>query len=379
MAVQDFVGASPVSGDDFRNVIGHFTSGVTVITTESEGVQYGSTASAVSSLSTEPPMVLICLNESSSTRAAIAESQAFAVNILAEEQDDLAMRFASKNPDKFDPAQVAVDTDAATGQPYLSDSLAVITAKVVETVRGGTHSVFLGLVQTAKSREGTPLAYYRGQFGRLELTAAEDVRDQVLARIMDGRLTPGAKIDTNSLQEELGARGAIVQVALGLLYADGFVEEAEDGFAPPRITVESIIDSIRARATIELGAIDRIVDGGRPEDLELLRTRLSEWVPASSSPQWDQRHDHGMTFHETLVSLAGSAALVTSYRQLSIPSVLARAFRGYALSDADESYGDDHATLVDALERGDRDGAKSIVNRHSERVIAGAVDVIMAG
>ena len=85
----------------FRDVIGRFASGVTVITVEAGGEALGTTASAVSSLSLEPPMVLICMNKSSSTGQAIASARTFAINILADDQGDLARRFAVKAADKF--------------------------------------------------------------------------------------------------------------------------------------------------------------------------------------------------------------------------------------------------------------------------------------
>src|ERR1700736_5661352 len=89
--------------EEFRDVIGHFASGVTVITASHDGEYKGTTASAVSSLSLEPPMVLICLNKESSTARAVAAAGRFAVNILGEDQADEAMRFAKRaaTGDKF--------------------------------------------------------------------------------------------------------------------------------------------------------------------------------------------------------------------------------------------------------------------------------------
>src|SRR6185436_18228365 len=87
-------GQRSLSAGEFRAVIGHFASGVTVITTVDEGVPFGTTASAVSSLSLEPPMLLICMNRSSTTGQAIHRSRSFAVNILGEHQAELAGHFA---------------------------------------------------------------------------------------------------------------------------------------------------------------------------------------------------------------------------------------------------------------------------------------------
>jgi len=92
----------------FRDVIGRFASGVTVITTSAGGVAFGTTASAVSSLSADPPMLLVCLNKTSETGRAVAEAGVFGVNILAEGQEELAYKFATKGVGKFD--GVAVET-----------------------------------------------------------------------------------------------------------------------------------------------------------------------------------------------------------------------------------------------------------------------------
>lgn len=154
----------PLTPQAFRDVIGHFASGVTVITTTLDGVRHGTTASAVSSLSLEPPMLLVCMNRSSATGQALLRSGAFAVNILGEGDDELARRFAGKGDDKF--AGVAVDT-GEHGQPLLLDALAQLVCRVTQQVEVGTHIVFFAEVHEATARPGEPLAYYRGKFGRL--------------------------------------------------------------------------------------------------------------------------------------------------------------------------------------------------------------------
>lgn len=154
----------PLTPQAFRDVIGHFASGVTVITTRLDGVLHGTTASAVSSLSLEPPMLLIAMNRTSVTGAAVLESGAFAVNILGEGADELARRFASKGEDKFDGVDVTLGDH---GQPLLVDALAQLVCRVTQQVEVATHVVFLAEVHEATARPGAPLAYYRGKFGRL--------------------------------------------------------------------------------------------------------------------------------------------------------------------------------------------------------------------
>lgn len=155
-----------LSPDEFRDVIGHFATGVTVVTALHDGRPYGTTASAVTSLSLEPPMLLVCMNKESATGAAMDASGQFGVNILEEGQADLAVRFATKASDKFDGVPT---TTGAWGEPLLAEALATLECRVVERTTGGTHVVFFGEVEHAAARSGAPLAYFRGRFGRLEL------------------------------------------------------------------------------------------------------------------------------------------------------------------------------------------------------------------
>jgi flavin reductase (DIM6/NTAB) family NADH-FMN oxidoreductase RutF len=159
--------ARSLTSDEFRDVISHFASGVTVITALHDGRPYGTTASAVTSLSLEPPMLLICMNKQSETGRAVAQSKRFGVNILGADQVDLAERFAQKGSDKF--AGVPV-TPGEWGEPLFDEALATLECHVAEETTGGTHYVFLAEVDSGAARGGAPLAYFKGKFGRLELT-----------------------------------------------------------------------------------------------------------------------------------------------------------------------------------------------------------------
>ena len=154
----------------FREVVGHFTTGVAVITTCQDGRRFGVTASAVSSLSLAPPMLLACLNQRLPTCEALGAAGAFVVNILDERQGDLALRFATRQPDKF--AGLEVD-EGALGLPLIPEALAHLECRVAGRVDAGTHTVFLGEVQSARACGGSasPLAYFRGAFGRFERAA----------------------------------------------------------------------------------------------------------------------------------------------------------------------------------------------------------------
>jgi len=135
---------------------------VTVVTAADSGRHFGTTVSAVSSVSLEPPTLLVCLNRTSRTGVVVDRSRQFAVNILGVGQGDLARRFATDRDDKFD--GVEFDT-GLFGVPLLRDAIAHIECTVCETATSGTHTVFFGEVQRAERFEGEPILYYRGQVG----------------------------------------------------------------------------------------------------------------------------------------------------------------------------------------------------------------------
>lgn len=154
----------PSFADRFRQAIGRFASGVTIVTTQVGDRLYGATVAAIASISVDPPMVMACLNRASSTGMAMRHSGKFALNILPEGADDVARKFACQNEDKFAGVDVAI---SAAGYPLLEQALAHITAEVTREVEVATHIAFFGEVHEVGFRAGRPLAYYRGRFTRL--------------------------------------------------------------------------------------------------------------------------------------------------------------------------------------------------------------------
>jgi flavin reductase (DIM6/NTAB) family NADH-FMN oxidoreductase RutF len=143
-----------------------FASSVTVITNKGpDGVVRGLTASAFCSVSLDPRLCLISVDNRSESIASITESGAFVVNILSVEQEDISRRFASKIPDKFEgiPYRLGPETDA----PILDGVLAWIECKVYETVVAGDHTVFIGESLDGTSNDGLPLVYYRSEYRQL--------------------------------------------------------------------------------------------------------------------------------------------------------------------------------------------------------------------
>jgi flavin reductase (DIM6/NTAB) family NADH-FMN oxidoreductase RutF len=149
----------------FRQVLGHFPTGVTVITaTGSEGRPAGFAVGSFFSVSLEPPLVGFCAGKASSSWPGIRSAGAFCVNILAEDQEAVCRQFSSKVDDKF--AGLGW-TPASSGSPKLADVLAWIDCDIEAIHDAGDHEICLGRVRELKvERENGPLLFYRGGYGQ---------------------------------------------------------------------------------------------------------------------------------------------------------------------------------------------------------------------
>ena len=158
-----------VGVDDFKKAMQLWASGVTVVTTHSEkfGIQ-GMTVTAFSSVSINPPQVLVCINESADTGAGIQESQCFVVNVLSSTQQDASNQFAggSSQEQRFENTSW---TAGIAGAPILENSIMSLECKVIEKIHAGTHWIIIGEVQDCACRAGEPLLYYRGAYQQLML------------------------------------------------------------------------------------------------------------------------------------------------------------------------------------------------------------------
>ena len=157
---------SPVSPDEFRAVLGRFPSGVTVVTTKAaDGSDQGMTVSAFSSVSLEPPLVLICIEKTASVYDALTTSKGFVVNVLSAKQEQVARRFAIVDIDRFEGVGF---TRSSRGYAILEDVLAVIECDRISMFEAGDHTVIIGQVEATRAETGTPLLYYRGGYAQLE-------------------------------------------------------------------------------------------------------------------------------------------------------------------------------------------------------------------
>jgi flavin reductase (DIM6/NTAB) family NADH-FMN oxidoreductase RutF len=145
----------------FRQAISRFATGVTVVTTNTDAGPAGMTASAFSSLSLEPLLLLVCISNRLPTHAALEQSRRFAVNVLGEEDDWVARRFATPNPNKF----AGLDVTHEAGVPVLHRAIAHFVCDVHERIAGGDHSIFIGAVrECSHDDQRRPLLYFGSAF-----------------------------------------------------------------------------------------------------------------------------------------------------------------------------------------------------------------------
>jgi flavin reductase (DIM6/NTAB) family NADH-FMN oxidoreductase RutF len=154
-----------ISPDDFRRVLSHFASGVTIVTTcDGEQRPTGLTASAFCSVSLDPPLILICVDHKSQSFPHLRESGRFAINILHQGHEQLSRRFASTRLDKFDGVAFTMGT---VGVPLIDAALAYLECRTVSAHVEGDHTIFVGRVEAVGVGEGEPLLYYGGRYHRL--------------------------------------------------------------------------------------------------------------------------------------------------------------------------------------------------------------------
>lgn len=169
-------GAAPAAKKDvavdaqlYRDAMRQHAGAVTIIAVGAPGGRTGLTATAMCSVTDSPPTILICVNRNASAHDLIAQHGAFSANVLADGQQELAMRFAGKAGLAGEQRFVEADwTTRATGAPVLKGALMSLDCEVVATFPHETHTIYLGRVRAADVRsDAAPLVYFRGGFAGL--------------------------------------------------------------------------------------------------------------------------------------------------------------------------------------------------------------------
>ena len=159
-----------VSTEQFRSALSRFPSGVTIVTVKAGDEIYGMTVSAFASISPEPPLIMVSIDNGKHSEVLLkTEGANFAVNILSEEQAELSNRFAWVNDeDRFAEGKWAT---AKTGAPVLCDALAWLDCKIYDYHVAGTHTIYIGEVEASETlnTEQAPLIYWDRDYRKLDL------------------------------------------------------------------------------------------------------------------------------------------------------------------------------------------------------------------
>ena len=149
-----------VDPDRFRSVMGHFATGVTVVTASAPDGPVGLTANAVASLSLDPLLLLVAFDNEARTLPVIRDTGRFGVNVLHAGQEELARLFASKRAEheKF----AGVSHTVHDGIPVIEDALAWVGCRLERLIPGGDHTIGIGAVEAAEAGDGRPLLWFRG-------------------------------------------------------------------------------------------------------------------------------------------------------------------------------------------------------------------------
>lgn len=355
-----------VEREVFRHVVGHFPSGVTVITaTEEDGTRLGVTASAVSSLSLEPPMLLVCLHTKLHTQEVMARTGRFGVNVLGEDDGELAARFAAPVADRF--AGLGLRTGRA-GSPLLDRAIAAFDCIVEQHVSAGTHRVFLARVVEAVARDGTPLAYWRGEFGAFSPADDERAYAETRRAILDHEIRVGDVVRPDELAERLQLPPTSVHIALTRLLRHQLVQSEDETYRVAPLSPETSDAVLDAQLVMEVGAISGLPGPVGAAEVAELRRLAEATVPLVADGRFTdavayERANHA--FHAAVIALARNEYLDDAYARLAVPGVVARAT---ALSPvADPRLVRDHVDLVDALATGDVDRALAVERAHVRR------------
>lgn len=164
------VAAGSVTPDLLRRVMGCFPTGVTVVTATREGERHGMTLNSLTSVSLDPPLVLVCLHNDSRTLWAVEGSGRFAINFLAQGQEDVSVAFAKRGEDHFSGMEAVLDN---SDPPLIVGRTGHLVCQVVDLYPGGDHQIALGLVVDGVSEGLSPLVFHQGRYHRLGATDSD--------------------------------------------------------------------------------------------------------------------------------------------------------------------------------------------------------------
>lgn len=154
-----------IESQELRRIMGHFATGVTVITTkDKDGALTGLTANAFMSLSLNPPLVLISVDKGATCYACFELKNGFTVNFLSEDQEEISRRFATKGADKFADLKWRA---GGNGAAIIEGALGYVECRITECHEGGDHTIVVGEIVDARATGERPLLFFKGKYQRL--------------------------------------------------------------------------------------------------------------------------------------------------------------------------------------------------------------------
>jgi len=155
-----------VDNQEFKNALKMWASGVAVVTANSEQGEQGMTVTSFTSVSMDPPQILVCVNGEAETGAIISSGDAFAVNVLSAEQEHVSNEFAggSSMEERF---KNVAWKKGALGLPVFDDALVSMECTLVEKVKAGSHWILIGEIQNTQAKEGEPVLYFNSGYARV--------------------------------------------------------------------------------------------------------------------------------------------------------------------------------------------------------------------
>jgi 3-hydroxy-9,10-secoandrosta-1,3,5(10)-triene-9,17-dione monooxygenase reductase component len=152
-----------VGPQEFRNALRTFASGVTVVAASLDEQPFGMTCTSFASVSLDPPLVMVCLENDSHTLAAVDGSRSFGVSVLSDEQEEIARAFSTAGPKPFGEVGYKI---APNGAPLLHDAIAVLECEVSTIAAAGDHHIVVGQVEACEADRGNPLLYFDRHYRR---------------------------------------------------------------------------------------------------------------------------------------------------------------------------------------------------------------------
>jgi len=154
---------------EFRKALGHFTTGVTVVTVEREpGKIHGMTANSFTSVSLDPMLILVCVDHRAKTLPLLEKKKRFGISVLKVGQEAISEYFAKGEQSSEAEERMSIRYRwTPGGTPVLENSLLQLSCKVIESHAAGDHTIFVGEVEEAEMHEGEPLLYFRGEYRKI--------------------------------------------------------------------------------------------------------------------------------------------------------------------------------------------------------------------